>query len=51
MNESDLEAQEADALARARSQPAPGEDPAGRVVSPLADADDRAIEGALRPGG
>ena len=51
MNESDLEAQEAEALARARSQPdpGPGEDPAGRVVSPLADADDRAIESALRP--
>ena len=49
MNESDLAAQEAEALARARSQPEPGDDPAGRVVSPLADADDRAIESALRP--
>ncbi|HEY4700549.1 MAG TPA: Holliday junction branch migration DNA helicase RuvB, partial [Streptosporangiaceae bacterium] len=36
-------------MARARSQPEPGDDPAGRVVSPLADADDRAIESALRP--
>jgi holliday junction DNA helicase RuvB len=49
VNESDLAAQEAEALARARSQPEPGDDPAGRVVSPLADADDRAIESALRP--
>ena len=45
MKESDLEAAEAEALARARSSPDEGD----RVVSPLADADDRAIETALRP--
>ena len=43
--ESELEAREAEALDRARSDPA---DP-DQVVSPLADADDRAIETALRP--
>ena len=51
MKESDLEAQEAEALSRARSardQGAEGETE-GRMVSPLADADDRAIESALRP--
>jgi holliday junction DNA helicase RuvB len=46
----ELEAREAEALDRARAAgPAPGEDAADRVVSPLADADDRAIESALRP--
>ena len=45
MKESDLEAAEAEALARARSSPDEGE----RMVSPLADADDRVIESALRP--
>jgi Holliday junction DNA helicase RuvB len=48
VKESDLEAQEAEALARARSAPDPG-DQGERMVSPLADADDRAIESALRP--
>ena len=51
MKESDLEAQEAEALSRARSagdQGGEGETE-GRMVSPLADADDRAIESALRP--
>jgi Holliday junction DNA helicase RuvB len=50
VKESDLEAQEAEALARARSGPdrdAGAE--SARVVSPLADLDDRAIETALRP--
>jgi Holliday junction DNA helicase RuvB len=45
VKESDLEAAEAEALARARSSPDEGE----RMVSPLADADDRVIESALRP--
>ncbi|HEY0717907.1 MAG TPA: Holliday junction branch migration DNA helicase RuvB, partial [Streptosporangiaceae bacterium] len=36
-------------MARARSQPQQAGDGDGRVVSPLADADDRAIESALRP--
>jgi holliday junction DNA helicase RuvB len=43
--EDELEAQEAEALDRARADS--GDD--DRVVSPLADADDRAIESALRP--
>jgi holliday junction DNA helicase RuvB len=43
--ESELEAREAEALDRARSDPGD----ADQVVSPLADADDRAIETALRP--
>jgi Holliday junction DNA helicase RuvB len=45
VKESDFEAAEAEALARARSSPDEGD----RVVSPLADADDRVIETALRP--
>jgi Holliday junction DNA helicase RuvB len=51
VKESDLEAQEAEALARARSSPDPGDqgERGERMVSPLADADDRAIESALRP--
>ena len=52
--EDDLEAREAAALDRARAAdvrgvPPGGEDAADRVVSPLADADDRVIESALRP--
>jgi Holliday junction DNA helicase RuvB len=52
--ESELEAREAEALDRARAADVPGGGPGreaddGRVVSPLADADDRAIETALRP--
>jgi holliday junction DNA helicase RuvB len=55
--ESDLDAQEAEALDRARSgagteetgQSGPAAREADRVVSPLADADDRAVESALRP--
>jgi holliday junction DNA helicase RuvB len=60
VKESDLEAQEAEALARARTtrdaggatnpgDPPGSGDPGLRMVSPLADADDRAIESALRP--
>ena len=52
--EDELEAREAAALDRAqaadvRGGPPGGEDAADRVVSPLADADDRVIESALRP--
>ncbi len=52
--EDELEAREAAALDRARATdvrggPPGGEDAADRVVSPLADADDRVIESALRP--
>jgi Holliday junction DNA helicase RuvB len=46
-DENDLEAREAEALDRARSAPGPGD--GDRMVSPLADADDRVIETALRP--
>jgi holliday junction DNA helicase RuvB len=46
-DQDDLEAREAEALERARSGPGPGD--ADRMVSPLADADDRVIETALRP--
>jgi Holliday junction DNA helicase RuvB len=45
-DQDDLEAREAEALDRARSAP-PGD--SERMVSPLADADDRVIETALRP--
>ena len=52
--ESELEAREAEALDRARAADKPGGGPGrdadpDRVVSPLADADDRVIETALRP--
>jgi Holliday junction DNA helicase RuvB len=52
--EDELEAREAAALDRARAAdvrdgPPGAEDAADRVVSPLADADDRVIESALRP--
>ncbi len=46
-DQDDLEAREAEALDRARSAPEAGD--ADRMVSPLADADDRVIETALRP--
>jgi Holliday junction DNA helicase RuvB len=46
-DQNDLDAREAEALERARS--APGADDGDRMVSPLADADDRVIETALRP--
>jgi Holliday junction DNA helicase RuvB len=46
-DQDDLEAREAEALDRARS--GPGAEDADRMVSPLADADDRAIDTALRP--
>ena len=46
-DQDDLEAREAEALDRARSDPGSGD--GDRMVSPLADADDRAIETALRP--
>ena len=54
-DQDDLEAREAEALDRAPSAPGPGAPgpPApgdgDRMVSPLADADDRVIETALRP--
>ena len=55
-DEDELAAREAEALDRARSADPGSADPGrrgdgddGRVVSPLADADDRAIETALRP--
>jgi holliday junction DNA helicase RuvB len=52
--EDELKAREGAALGRARAAdvrggPAGGEGAAGPVVSPLADADDRVIESALRP--
>jgi Holliday junction DNA helicase RuvB len=52
--EDEREAREAAALDHARATdvrggPPGGEDAADRVVSPLADADDRVIESALRP--
>ena len=46
-DQDDLEAREAEALDRARSTPEAGD--GDRMVSPLADADDRVIETALRP--
>jgi Holliday junction DNA helicase RuvB len=48
-DQNDLEAREAEALDRARSDPGPGDGDGDRMVSPLADADDRVIETALRP--